>query len=394
MSRHATLGLVLAASVLAVTCRAPHSRSAAMIPVVPRAPTVIDGSEPESVRAANDATTERIEIERSAFLDRERRRRDAQNQRTLARAERIVAAGGFETSVRAEMKELEERLPRAFPNSREITARRLAADQHLAEFDCTGPTIQVVNDWDSTVEPDVDVIIEGCQFGTRPGEVRLVVNQFGGYLSLDVKIWKQDVILARLPPMESVLDQAANLLVIRPTGEHSPLYPVDFRATRDIRAFSGIYLQPVTSQLTDFDLFDVGAVYCNVTDPATGHGAYAVQTSFTMYHGTRYDLNGRFAGRDSLDVDLLNGWVTSSWSIYRPSFPTSGNFTVASGIVDGSPHINLEVDWEISGYSETVGYSTYILVTGPKGTPYATTLAPGIQWVDPSIAPGLPCIGH
>ena len=225
--------------------------------------------------------------------------------------------------------------------------------------------------------------------------MRLVVNQFGGYLALDIKIWTDEVILAKLPPMDSVVDQPANLMIVRENGERSPFYPVEFRATRDIQAVVGKFLSQVTtSQRTDYDVFDAGDLYCNITDPATGNGTYGVRVSFGAYHATEYDINAHYKGHDVWTLNLINGWVTSSWSIGRTSDSSSGEFSVANGIVLGSPTISLDVDWDISGYTEILGYSTYILATGPKGTPYATDLLPGLTITNPSVDLGLPCTAH
>jgi hypothetical protein len=263
---------------------------------------------------------------------------------------------------------------------------------------CVGPEIFFVQGFGDSfeVEPEKDILLTGCTFGERPGEVRLVYTDVeGAYITFQVLDWEKNLIRARLPRRTGVPDHEAHIQVVRNNGQATELVPVQFRATRDYQAVFGGYMSVFSSYSAGHDMFSVGETICAPDPPDDLTNKRRVSVSYEGYH--RHTGSGYISGPDTWFVNLENGWVLFAISDWKeitgkiPNHHSMANQPVGYAI--GSANVSFRVSWWINSGGANLYYHGYMLATGPIGMPYASAFSPSVNITAPDLLPGTPCGG-
>jgi len=263
---------------------------------------------------------------------------------------------------------------------------------------CTNPVIFAVNGRAAgpVFTPhlgDNHFRIEGCGFGSAPGEVRLDLETrtpLGGIpvqpmlLQLEhATAWSENQIDVRLDPrLSGIPDSMATLLVHLADGRHVEFYGCHFVAVRGepitLKTIAASWVKLSATARTSRSLPQLEYVSPPTGGEDTPHDAVNM-SAFVI----RSDARAFDEGTDTYDLSTLNpGWVVESIQIqnYRVACPGDVTHTERAG--DSSARVEnrgLTVNWVSHSCSSFIPpmfrftmasseYAVKIWVTGPIGT--------------------------
>lgn len=379
----------------------------------PSASPRLDPAHPEgSALSAADAQMAReVELACQSYAAARDARIEHHNDGVRARVPHLAQIPDLTTYFRERIRELNARDGMDTPPGPELTIID-AAMNNLGFIDCSKPRIasfESVNGY-PTVESAEILVIAGCGFGARQGRVHLVVNTFGGFYDLEIQGWFDNLIVAQMPTIEGVLDSDWNLEIVDGSGpwwlpvarggaERSPLQPVKYRAKRELRGVFGAYMNGSSVEIDGESANDeIGApvLECIRNDALSPTGTFEVAWSCFGDHF------GVSAGTDTWSLELENGWVVSSLSMFRRVLWGDASWIADPDppAIPGATTFATTVQWNAGGDAgydgsarrrPSISYWLLLLVEGPIGTPYATTLAPKWLGLPAWLRDGLPC---
>ncbi|MCI0408520.1 MAG: hypothetical protein L0191_08160 [Acidobacteria bacterium] len=231
----------------------------------------------------------------------------------------------------------------------------------------------------SDITPGGFVVIVGEHFGTTKGRFFLkglrkhTGQDFGDVdLSVIASDWKQTVVGGTIPSdITPVKDQAAKLTVRTATNQWSNEFPVNFRATREIKRIPAHDYAVVVRHCGSDSNFDA----CNYTrpdkeEPPSGSGTGPILATIQGVHRNCWGCIGTDRGTDVYELWLYNGWVfdTMEWYLHvsepgqasasKPSFPSGGT------------HWKPQIPWEVTP-NDSLWYTINVNAIGPKGVPWS-----------------------
>jgi hypothetical protein len=363
-----------------------------------------EGLGTQGVQAAFERHEKSAEAQRLALQARLDESIKENDRRLSQRFEHIQSMGGLQPALEEELQQLRARIHNIPPDKRAETNQRITAvERNLASLaQCRQPTIIGLepSDWDA--DPDTRKLlqsglavmahrgigIDGCKFGDKPGEIRLLLSEADGVqLKPSLGTWEQDYITAVLPPLPpGVLDQNAILEVIREDGKRAE-FPVKFLAEREVKLVgAGLpgndSIRAKCAHSTQHD--ECVTVYL---DPEYKH----VARSIGAIHATQHLNFSSVSGTDEWSVNLKNGWALLSagyffgqgFSICNNPFNQQGKVSDPVGFpFDLSAYayhayfpttmssVDFSVDWWVDVNCSEAMYFMDIYIVGPRGVPY------------------------
>jgi hypothetical protein len=244
------------------------------------------------------------------------------------------------------------------------------------------PKIEQVVPFISNITPGGYVAIKGSAFGNDQGELWLKgLKKWNGVAYGDVKLaiatepgkdfWKPTTVLGIIPgSITQVKDQPVKLQIKTKAGKWSNEYPVNFRATRDIKVLPANYVHSVKcSTESDYDactgvLRDWNVIpFCHYPHPS-----YPAAT-FRGYH---YTCVGDSNGKDSFRFSLTkkNGWSLDHVEFHGEPIGGIDQPVIASGSLSPSlNYVGVSIHWDNAPAPYAL-YGVDVYITGPKGVPH------------------------
>lgn len=380
MSKHSAVARYWVLAFLAHACAATGER--------------IDSSPPASgstTCTCCDESYERddgIDEVRAKFRRSETRRIEAHNARTRTLYEHVRASGGYKDALASEIAAYETYVRSGGAQQHEDTrAPETLVKEHQAMAKCDRLMISWVSS-SPVIEPEMEIVLLGCQFGVRRGQVFLtLVNSRFRSIELEVQQpsdWNDGDIRAKVPMIDDEADQPARIYLIRTDGTRSDDYPIEFRARREIRLLSGGYLTVHTSSAsTDDDFrFDGSGIGlsggCSSDTLLAGYGpavTYTYASTSARADHWQSCCWPPTSGVDTWRGELQNGWVThhftyastgrkSAWALV----PQEGRVDEVTDFASGSASVNVRFHWWTDQYQSGVKYAFQIFATGPAGS--------------------------
>lgn len=227
----------------------------------------------------------------------------------------------------------------------------------------------------SNPTPGGVVVVVGKNFGSKPGALWLTgLNKYTGNIFTTVRLtvapgdWHPTVIAGTIPhtatggfELTGLRDQPAKLSITtaQPAFKDSNKYPVNFKATMDIKVLPAINLSPGDcSDEADTDRCNNvhhqdSYEFCHPPTPEVQHGTF---------YGFHWTCVGNSNGTDSFTFSFSKKY---GWSLYSVDLDyTAGG---VSQPVTTSPKVSIE--WN----NKTVSYVNYMVnvsIVGPKGVPH------------------------
>jgi len=355
--------------------------------------------------AKRGAFVGRVEAQCVALIDEQARVRKAGDERTLARHAERVAAGGYVRSVEARRARIVDSMASLPPGAqtRAIEVSQLLEDE-LARLVCAKPEVFIVETGETAMEvhPGSYLILTGCEFGLRTGQVWMHLTHTGANLALTPRHWDPDTILVEVPDVTGVVDQDVLLHVVTNLGKQSDSLRAELRAVRDVQVAFGAYLSAETNRTHLETSFGVPDLVCAVTT-GTLETRWRAVDSITAYHKQYGDLYPS-SGRDLVNLQLVNGWtldqllfdswgassagaedgVVTDFFMFQPVRPTNP---------PGTQPTQLRVYWWVDKDASWVQYVSAFILRGPRGVPYAEPFSQELldQVMAAGYVPGLPC---
>jgi hypothetical protein len=219
---------------------------------------------------------------------------------------------------------------------------------------CTSPKIELVVA-EPPLEPGDTVFLNGCGFGTKNTESRLMLvgNDFpGGFLDLQIVKWLGYYIEAVVPAVTGVKDIPGAKLQIR-TGDLklSGSTPMAFRAARDV------------VKLTRNDV----QFSCEpAADPSSKCPSYFSHTFGAMHKAASFIYS---SGTDSAKVKLINGYVLAGyWWIWVAKGNGFGFVNFPNGANNGASDLNVLMSFATA--LAEVHYAVDLYAIGPVQVAY------------------------
>lgn len=390
MSKHGAVARYWVLAFLAQACAATGER--------------IDSSPSTSGATRCSCCDERYEPDddlaevRAKFLRSERRRIAAHNDRTRELYEHVRANGGYEGSLAHELSAYETYVRELGSEQRENDDRapQGLAKEHAAMAKCDRLTLSWVSS-SPVIEPEMEVVLLGCQFGVRRGQVFLtLVNSRFRSVELEVQPsdWNDGDILAKVPMIVDEVDQPARIYLIRTDGTRSDDYPIEFRARREIKRVGGDYFTVRTWSTSTEDAFRIGGGInslgdCKPTDLLPGYDPSVTFTYASTSARADHWQSCCWPPTQSFDtwhVALKNGWMPhhlthafagrkSSWALV----PQPGRVDSVTGFAPNSADVEFSFHWWTDQYESGVKYAFQLYVVGPAGSKYADAIEPAYQ---------------
>jgi hypothetical protein len=270
------------------------------------------------------------------------------------------------------------------PIQAEATSHSLA--QLCAKINCVPILTTIlpkITQADSPVTPGGYVVIQGSGFGQELGELWLTgLKHYSGPGLLPIKLtippskppwdfWTPTQVIGQVPiNLTQVTDQQAELEIKTKNGLLSNKFPVNFKATRDIKVLPASYVHSVScSTESDYDSCTGVPLDMNVIPFCSApHPSYPAAT-FRGYHWT---CVGDSDGTDSFRFSLTK---KNSWSLDHVEFhdaPIGGisQPVIASGSLSLSlNYTQVTIDWDNAPAPYAL-YGVDVYIVGPKGVPH------------------------
>jgi hypothetical protein len=228
------------------------------------------------------------------------------------------------------------------------------------------PLITQVYTFVSLITAGGDVMIGGVRFGTykqNKSKILLVGSivegqsgafppsggLVGGFPALELEglQWGDTFAAGSIPKVTAVLDQPASLQIVTAAGKSSNLWPVQFRAARN--------LVPVLIPGSAFNITACPGGGCSSVDGGTVSG----------FHYSNALLLGSGSGTDKYTCQLLNGFVYAGYEWTIQDGVNGGPFGANPDPI-GQSEINLEVSWFYDFFNSSL-YSLSVYAVGPTG---------------------------
>jgi len=223
----------------------------------------------------------------------------------------------------------------------------------------------------SVAMPGGIVVIKGCGFGSTAGTIRLVGSAPAFKLDAvsnqkQIIEWKDGLVSWELPMVTGVVDQPAMLQIKTHNNKESNEFPVNFKATQDIKQLPASHVQVSCSDESDHDscnnvFHSDSSPFCSAPFVSGGGG------TFSGYHWT---CVGSSNGTDSFSASLKkeNGWRFDHAALDDLSGSVFQTVTM-SGFQSGSTSTNVSLKWN-NAHVSYVLYSVKVSIVGPKGVPH------------------------
>lgn len=264
---------------------------------------------------------------------------------------RIALATAQSEFLSAEKKRVEDAsgLVRGVFSSRDQPGAGASADRH--KDDKAKPTITKIH---GTVEPGATVHVDGKDFGSDRGHVRLEGLPGGDRtLAFDQNVsapWDPTGIVVIIPDVEKVLDQTVSLVVVRKDGISSAPKSVRFKAALEVTsAFPNV------------------VVSCG--QDATDNACLV----FDFFEGTH--IENTFWETDAVACDQFHATAKSPWKFdhFQISDSSSGGEVGHPGEEPSGDGYSWNMCWTVDGAGPDSGnhatYVGYLMIKGPKGVP-------------------------
>lgn len=337
--------------------------------------------------------------------ERQRGILERRNQELKRRFAAIQQAGGWQQAYLSQLAQARAELPNSSLQldaaqsfiqnflfcGQPIIAEQISEFQTFQDFNAALPLGPL--DKEFVVEPFASIIINGCNFGTDTGEVRLMLSQDpGNFISLQVAGWSDGSIFANLGANPGIPDQEAQLVVVRKDGIQSLPITVEFFQHRVAQPFN------VAANLSSVAVFTTAHTTQDQFRFVTFNGSPGSDIAASHYTF----CCSAVSGTDGWLIKLNNGWeVPNSNVFFATGFDTailssSGNFVrfdVEDGISDcglfssgggsvtGLSVLNnppsfpgyqseLDISWQAGSNCSGIVYFAEVLIWGPDGVPF------------------------
>ena len=219
------------------------------------------------------------------------------------------------------------------------------------------------------IQPHEEIILNGCGFGDKRGELRLVSNVFpGGHVKLEILTWTRKAIHARVPALKGVRNAVkARMLIMRSDLMLGDLLRMPFRATYSCELInrSRISVNCAEFGRCDFEDPTKKDISCsNCLKKKWG------DFSFGAWHHRARPING---GVDKATVNLGNNWYLQGmdyhWGDARSGDGTQVIVGVPQGFKMKARKFTIKIPWTAWQNGEA-RYVVKLLACGPWGVPY------------------------
>ncbi|MGH7207622.1 MAG: hypothetical protein ACREI2_15605 [Nitrospiraceae bacterium] len=227
----------------------------------------------------------------------------------------------------------------------------------------------------SNITPGGTVAVKGCGFGSTNGSLRLALVDFKGApkgVWLTNLVWTNTFVGGTIPTdVFHVKDQSAKLLIVTKGNLKSNEYPVNFRATQEVKLLPQSDVKYWCSTEADEDWCN-GSLVSN--SPFCSHLFGGSNASAAGRHYTCHDWIGDDKGTDEFQATLKNGWVFHShdWWEYTARDGVEGECSQvhSTGFTPGGSWTKVLVDWITCNYRGLVMYDILMDIVGPAGVPH------------------------
>lgn len=222
----------------------------------------------------------------------------------------------------------------------------------------------------SDITPGGTVALKGVGFGITKGQLLLTgLKRHTGValapIPLTILEWKGTFIGAKIPTITAVKNQQAKLQVKTHNNLVGNEYPVNFRATQDIKRLPRSDVNGSCSTEADRDHCAPGGSSSDYIPFCYGPLPDPDEPVWT-FKGVHWTCVGSSSGTDSFSASVKNDWTFDHTALHDMS---GGQSVTMSGFQSGVTSMNVSMKWNNANVSY-VHYGVNVYVVGPKGVPH------------------------
>jgi len=415
MRRRCTAGHLGLLLFLLGSCRSSTTAGESFSALTPLSTEQLATMDAPGYAEARARLVERAESAKQTRMAELVRVRKQRNERTLARHDQLVRAGGYERSLAERISRIQSQTPTS-PGAEKRSIDLVALLQgELERLRCAHPEVFLVETEGTSMQvfPASYLIITGCRFGVRDGQVNMRFKEEGPDTALVVRNWDENTILVEVPDVVGVVDQKVLLTVTTFQGHTSAEFAADFVSTKDVQVVFGHFLAWWPGTTHDENWFKYPLPECVATSPGGLNPVRTVRNSLLGFHYQHGDLYAT-AAVDTFRLRLIHQWKLTDFLVEYSGWSTAiaeeGNVTNYSWVLVNTPDtptgeqpVNLYVYWWVDHSNSSVLYTGTVLIEGPRGATYAvidddlknqegeTSAEQWQRYVAEGLLPGTPC---